>query len=102
MSTRHLVSIDSSIKNIVIIKKSPNSIQLEDFKIHQIVKSYFIINKGKPISRVLSCAVIYLVLLLPVKSSNLPPRKDGQPSFLPLLGLAPNGVYTANLLPNCR
>ena len=49
-----------------------------------------------PVSRVLSGMVIYLGLLSPAGSSDLPTDRDGQPPFLILLGLAPDGVYIAN------
>lgn len=47
---------------------------------------------SRRISRVLSKAIIYLVLLSPVNSSDLP-KPSGQPKVC--FGLAPSGVYMA-------
>ena len=54
-----------------------------------------IVNSGsRPISRVLSWAIIHLGLLLPASSSDLPEDIAGR-DIVFLFGLAPGGVYHA-------
>ena len=42
---------------------------------------------------------IYLALMLPLGSSDQPGEQAGHP-FVPLFGLAPDGVYLAGWSPN--
>ncbi len=53
---------------------------------------------SRPISRVLSWAIIHLGCMLPHTSSNLPRNSAGR-TIVPLLSLAPSGVFQRSLLP---
>ncbi len=57
------------------------------------------IKKSRPISRVLSWAIIHLGCTSPCTSSNLPRNSAGR-TIVSLFGLAPGGVYLATLIAN--
>ena len=57
------------------------------------------IKKSRPISRVLSWAIIHLGCLSPDTSSNLPRNNAGR-TIVSLFGLAPGGVYPATVIAN--
>ncbi len=57
------------------------------------------IKKSRPISRVLSWAIIHLGCLSPDTSSNLPGNSAGR-TIVSLFGLAPGGVYPATDIAN--
>lgn len=58
----------------------------------------FFLRMSRPVSRVLSRMVIYLGHQLPGASCDLPGKSAGN-LILPLLGLAPGGVYLAGQSP---
>jgi hypothetical protein len=55
------------------------------------------IKKSRPISRVLSWAIIHLGCTSPCTSSNLPGNSAGR-TIVSLFGLAPGGVYPATTI----
>jgi len=54
---------------------------------------------SRPISRVLSWAIIHLGCMSPHTSSNLPRNSAGH-TIVPLFGLAPSGVCPATVITN--
>ncbi len=56
--------------------------------------TWWLNRRSRPISRVLSWAIIHLGLLSPVSSSDLPEDIAGRDMVF-LFGLAPGGVYLA-------
>ena len=90
---RHIRILAISSSDFFIIQYSA-----ENASVFLIIFNIFL-NIGQDVSRVLYLAIIYLDLLLPASSSHLPSGQRRAAAFYAHFGVAPDGVYTRNMLP---